>query len=285
MVITRSNDQNNVVTAYYSTNKTTWNLVNLTTVNSGRYEPIYDEVRWKRDNILSLFYEPAFADSNGNRTAQSQNGVQVSVLEWNSLRYLRNNIIVHWAGGNASGATNWGLTANWTNNALPPDGKWTSVSFGNESSANNVVDMISAGRTVGNITFTAGTGTTIQSTGGYNLTLDNSGSDSTISVAGIHTISAPVLLNNDVNISGTGTLNLSGGITGSHTLNVASGNLSAKSIFVDTLTVGSGATVTIQPIPGGPLSGAIKPVPEPTILFLLLAGAVFSLAAAWRRGL
>ncbi len=69
IVVTRSNDQNNVVTAYYSMDKTNWNFVNLTTANSGRYEPIYDEVRWKNDGILDLFYEPAFSDSNGNRTS------------------------------------------------------------------------------------------------------------------------------------------------------------------------------------------------------------------------
>ncbi|MGD0517355.1 MAG: BNR-4 repeat-containing protein [Thermoguttaceae bacterium] len=281
VVVTRSNDQNNVVTAYYSTNKTTWNLVNLTTVDSGRYEPIYDEVRWKRDNILSLFYEPAFADSSGNRTTQSQNGVQISVLEWNSLRYLRNNIVVDWAGGNASGATNWGLTANWTNNALPPDGKWTSVRFGNESSANNVVDMVSAGRTVGNITFTASTSTTIQSTGGYSLTLDNSGSDSTIALAGTHTIAVPVLMDNDVNVSGTGTLNLSGGISGNYALDVLSGNVTAKSVAVSTLTIGSGVTFTIQAIAGGPLSGNLTPVPEPSALVLLAVGALF--AAGYAR--
>jgi hypothetical protein len=286
VVITRSNDQNNVVTAYYSTNKTSWTLLNLTTANSGRYEPIYDEVRWKNNNILDLFYEPAFANSDGTRTmppGQTQYGAQVSVLEWNELRYLRGIITVDWTGGNGSGTTNWGLTANWTNNALPPDGKWTSVSFGNESSANHVVDMLSAGRTVGNITFTAGTSTTIQSTGGYSLTLDNSGSSSTISVAGTHTISAPVLMDNDVNVSGTGTLNLSGGISGSYALDVLSGNVSAKSISISTLTLGSGATLTIQAIPGGPHGGDITPVPEPSTIVLFGIGALGLMAYAWRR--
>lgn len=287
VVITRSNDQSNVVSAYYSTNKTSWNLVNLTTVDSGRYEPIYDEVRWKRDNILNLFYEPAFADSNGNRImppGQTQLGAQVSVLEWNELRYLRGVITVDWLGGNGSGTTNWGVTSNWTNSALAPDGKWTTLRFGNQSAINNVVDMISAGRTVGNITFTAGTSTTIQSTGGYSLTLDNLGSASAIAVTGVHTILAPVLLNNDVDISGTGTLNLSGGISGPHAMAVLSGgNVTAQSIVVDTLTLGIGARITIQPIPGGPMGGALTPIPEPSTPVTLAIAALFAMGYGWRR--
>ena len=284
LVITRSNDQNNVVTAYYSTNKTSWNLINLTTVNSGRYEPIYDEVRWKRDNILNLFYEPAFADSSGNRTSASLNGVQVSVLEWNSLRYMRGAITVDWVGGNGSGPINWDVTGNWTNSAQAPDGKWTTMRFGNQSPSNNIVDMSSTGRTVGNITFTASTPTTIQSSGGFNLTLDNSGSASSINVAGAHTILSQVLLNNDVNVTGTGTLNLSGGISGSFDMSVANnGHVNAKSILLDALTIGSGATVTIQPIGGGPLSELTVPVPEPSTLLLLILAALTAIALGRRH--
>jgi hypothetical protein len=143
--------------------------------------------------------------------------------------------------------------------------------------------MISQGQTVGTITFSANTSTTIQSTGGFALTLDNNGSVSTIDVAGSHTISAPVVLNNDASISGNGTLNLSGGITGSHNLEVDL-DLTATSIQVDTLTIDAGATVTIQAIPGGPLAlnDSLKSVPEPSS-FILLGIGVISLAASWRR--
>ena len=155
------------------------------------------------------------------------------------------------------------------------------MSFGYQPAANNVVDMNSQGQTVGKITFFANTSTTIQSTAGFALTLDNNGSVSTINVAGNHTISARVILNNDATISGTGMLNLSGGITGSHVLEVDN-NLIATSIQVDTLTIGSGATVTIQAIPGGPLSGTITAVPEPSTL-ALLAAAFLLLAYSWAR--
>jgi hypothetical protein len=184
-----------------------------------------------------------------------------------------------WLGGNTSAPTDWNVAANWNPDTAVPNGAGTKVTFGNQPALNNVVDMISQGQTVGNISFIANTSTTIQSSGGFSLTLDNNGL-STIDVDGTHTIAAPVVLNNDATISGPGTLNLSGGITGSHDLEVDS-DLTATSIQVDTLTIGAGATVTIQPIPGGPLAGTITAVPEPSTLILLGIG-VISLLASWR---
>ena len=140
--------------------------------------------------------------------------------------------------------------------------------------------MIASGQTVGSIKFAAPTSTTIQSSGGFSLTLDNNGGSSTIETEGIHTISAPVILNNDVNISGAGTLILSGGISGPYDLNVNS-NLSAASVQVDTVTLGIGARLTIMPIAGGPTSGMI-PVPEPSALILLAIAGLSILLATWR---
>jgi hypothetical protein len=81
---------------------------------------------------------------------------------------------------------------------------------------------------------------------------------------------------------GSGTLNLSGGVSGPHVLEVDL-NLTATSIQVDTLTIGSGATVTIQAIPGGPLGNTIAPVPEPSALVLLGIGFISLLRYAWRK--
>jgi autotransporter-associated beta strand protein len=53
--------------------------------------------------------------------------------------------------------------------------------------------------------------------------------------------------------------------------------LTASSIHQNTLTIGSGAKVVIRPLPGGPLSGTITPVPEPSV-FILMAGAAVLLA-------
>jgi autotransporter-associated beta strand protein len=81
-------------------------------------------------------------------------------------------------------------------------------------------------------------------------------------------------------------------VNGSHVIGAISGSgitkidagasLTAASINQGTLTIGSGATVTIQAIPGGPQSGPITSVPEPSAL-LLLAGALFLAMFAWAR--
>jgi hypothetical protein len=188
--------------------------------------------------------------------------------------------IIDWKGG-SSASTDWNDAVNWNPEPAVPNGTETKVSFGNQTAANNTVDMISQGQTVGTMSFSAKTSTTIQSTGGFALTLDNGGSLSTIDVAGTHTISAPVVLNNDAIISGTGTLSLSGGITGSYDLAVET-NLTATSIQVDTLTLGAGATVTIQAIPGGPLGNTITAIPEPSTFVLLGMGVISLLVYAWR---
>jgi autotransporter-associated beta strand protein len=60
-------------------------------------------------------------------------------------------------------------------------------------------------------------------------------------------------------------------IQGDGTTEVDAGaSLTATSICQNTLTIGSGGIVTIQPIPGGPLSVMVQPVPEPSIWILLL---------------
>ncbi len=271
LVVMRYKERSNVVTVAYSSDRQNWTLLDLTTQNSGGYEPTYDPELWKRQGILDLFYQPV---------GLGQASSMVSALEWDALHWLRANITVDWAGGNTAGATNWGVTANWTNAALPPDGKWSKVRFGNQSSANSVVDMLTAGRTVGNLIFTASTGTTIQSSSGYALTLDNSGADSTISLAGTHTIAAQVLLNNDVDISGTGTLTLSSGVSGSYGMNILSGNVNASCIQLTHLYIGSGAKLSILPTTSEALGTDFSPVPEPNAWLLLAVGAW----CAWGSG-
>jgi hypothetical protein len=167
-----------------------------------------------------------------------------------------------WKGGSS---TDWASAANWPN-ATVPNGAGTKVRFGDNGS-NNVVDMISHGQTVGSINFAATTSTTIRSSGGYSLTLDNNGQPSMIDVAGSQTISAPVRLDNDATIFGPGTLNLSGGITGNYTLTVL-GNLTATSIQVDTLNIGN--------------TGTPHTVPEPSTIALLLTATLGGLLI-WRR--
>jgi hypothetical protein len=177
----------------------------------------------------------------------------------NRIASVPNPGYLTWQGGNDTGLANWGLTTNWAGSDIP-DGPGKKARFGNQIAVNNMVDMGSSGRTLGEISFTNGTSTTIESSCGYSLTLDNNGQPSTINVASSHTISAPVILNNDVILSGNGTLNLTVGISGPYTLTVTDGTLSASSIVVDTLTIGKSAT--------------LQAVPEPCTLLLLTSGLV-----------
>jgi cyclophilin family peptidyl-prolyl cis-trans isomerase len=191
---------------------------------------------------------------------------------------------IEWKGGSSSGTTKWDLAANWTPGTTVPNGAGVNLVVGSQNSSYNVVDMASGGRTVGNIYYNSNVSTTIKSTGNYNLTIDNGASPSTINVLGNQTISAPLILNSDTIFSGDGTLTLSGGVSSTHSMAVLDGgNIIAKSINVNTVTLGVGSRITIQPIPGGPQGGEIAPVPEPSVLALLGMGICSMLAYGWRR--
>ena len=75
-----------------------------------------------------------------------------------------------------------------------------------------------------------------------------------------------------------------GTISGSGTTQVDAGaSLTAQSVNQGTLTLGIGARVTIQPIPGGPLGGTIAPVPEPSSFVLLGMSTISLFVYALRR--
>ena len=125
---------------------------------------------------------------------------------------------VAWKGGASSASTDWGTLANWGSGTSVPNGAGVNLSIGSQASANNVIDLGSANRTVGNIYYTSGTGTTIQSTGGKSLILNNSGKTSLINVIGDHTISAPMILNNNTIVDIDGSMAISGAISGTGSL-------------------------------------------------------------------
>jgi hypothetical protein len=194
-----------------------------------------------------------------------------------------------WKGGSAPRPTDWGVSGNWYSAGVP-DGTGVVVSFGKQILANSVVDLISRGRTVGNMVFAADASTTIQSTGGHALTLDNNGNAAVVNVAGNHTISTAVVLNSDVLIGGTGTLSLSGGLSGPHTMSLLAGSsVTARSIQVDTLSIGPGASVVVAETSSASLQGglagssdAYAATPEPGAWALLATGAACLLALASR---
>ncbi|MCC6124135.1 MAG: peptidylprolyl isomerase [Pirellulales bacterium] len=164
---------------------------------------------------------------------------------------------IEWQGGAAADPSDWSVASNWIATGSAPGGPGSQVGFGNQSPNYNTVNLNTAGQTVGDIRFAAGTGTTIMSSGGHGLTLNNLANPAVISVAGTHIISVPVILGGNVNISGTGTLSLSGGISGAHALKFTGNVLNASSVRVDALTIG-GATPAA--------------VPEPSALALLGVG-------------
>jgi hypothetical protein len=171
-----------------------------------------------------------------------------------------------WKGGAPDSPTDWGDSANWNLGSLP-DGVGAKVGFGNQPAVNSAIELGSKSRTVGTLVFSGLTSASIQSSEGYSLHLNNDGSISQIDVAGNHVISAPVIIDNDAEITGSGTLHLSSGISGNYSLTVL-GNCTAKSIDVDTLIIGSGA-------------GASQAVPEPPSLILLALSALAALS--WHR--
>jgi fibronectin-binding autotransporter adhesin len=74
-------------------------------------------------------------------------------------------------------------------------------------------------------------------------------------------------------------------ITGNGELGVgASTALTATSVEVGTLTLGTGSVLTIAAIPGGPSAGgSISPVPEPSTITLLALAGIGLVIAAWRK--
>jgi autotransporter-associated beta strand protein len=94
-------------------------------------------------------------------------------------------------------------------------------------------------------------------------------------------------------LSGSGTTNLLPGssivansvVQGTLILGVGS-RFTADSLVLDKLTIGAGATLTIAPLPGGPLAlnENIEPVPEPSTLALLgIAAVMIPIGYARRR--
>jgi autotransporter-associated beta strand protein len=205
-------------------------------------------------NLLNNSFSGVSADLFGGITEEDP--VSSSFSDWYVVSGAQPTTIA-WQGGNGAGPTKWDVAANWNPNSAVPNGAGVTVTFGNQAAGNNVVDLGTSGKKVGGLIFLGMTNTTIQSSGGFSLTLDNSGQLSTIDVTGSHTIAAPVVLNNDAQISGSGTLTLSAGISGAHDLNIT-GSVVASGIQVSSLGIASGAKLTMVAATNSAYAGNIR---------------------------
>jgi hypothetical protein len=66
-------------------NRLLWTTFDLTTDNLGSYEPVIDNERWARDNVLDILYQPSIGQGY---TAPANNAAPIGVLEWNAAAYF-----------------------------------------------------------------------------------------------------------------------------------------------------------------------------------------------------
>ena len=106
-------------------NRLLWMTFDLTTDNLGCYEPVIDNERWARDNVLDILYQPSIGQGY---TAPANNAAPIGVLEWNAAAYFANQPAVQLAFVNSgrdaaisfNSQTNWGYRL-WANTNLLND--------------------------------------------------------------------------------------------------------------------------------------------------------------------
>jgi hypothetical protein len=59
-----------------------WKFIDLSKERMGRWEPRCDPIRWQRDGIVSIYYEPEGTDSEL---------MDAGVFEWDARSYFKNN--------------------------------------------------------------------------------------------------------------------------------------------------------------------------------------------------
>ncbi|MDY0169808.1 MAG: autotransporter-associated beta strand repeat-containing protein [Thermoguttaceae bacterium] len=113
-----------------------------------------------------------------------------------------------WTG--AAGTADWGTAGNWSPGDVP-DGAGAIAALGADGAA-AAVNLGSAGRTVGHLALQPAVATTLSTTGGNALTMDNvlAGAPALMRASGTHTINAPLVLNSHLSADVTGQLSVHG---------------------------------------------------------------------------
>jgi autotransporter-associated beta strand protein len=120
---------------------------------------------------------------------------------------------------NLAGGGSWNVAGNWAPNGVP-NGAGVVAKFGNSITTASTVNVAGA-KTVGGLVFDSANAYTIAGSAADTITLNNSGSAASISVAsGNHTIAAPLVLASDATLTtGVGSsLLVSGVISGPNAL-------------------------------------------------------------------
>lgn len=91
IVLYRDNQDSNGLTIANSLpgavdpNRLLWTTFDLTTDNLGCYEPVIDNERWTRDNVLDILYQASIGQGY---TAPANNAAPIGVLEWNAAAWF-----------------------------------------------------------------------------------------------------------------------------------------------------------------------------------------------------
>ncbi len=249
-----------------------------------------------------------FEQSGGTNTIQ--NGLYLGYLTGSSGTYKLNGgslILGSYLGGSTTGAFNFGggtlqasanfstkypMTLTGINGNAKVDTAGHTVSLFGTLSGTGGLNKIGSGILTLNAlnTYSGNTttnGGTLEIAGG----IAASGTSLIDVQSGTATFKTTAINKSNLNID-TAALATFEVVNGANTVGAISGNgitqvdagtiLTAASISQGTLTIGSGATVTIQALPGGPQGGATTPVPEPNA-FVLLAGAFIMAKFAWSK--
>jgi autotransporter-associated beta strand protein len=160
-----------------------------------------------------------------------------------------------------AGGSNWNNTANWSPPVVP-NGVSVTVTFGAAIVAPSTV-ILDIPVTFGGMTFNNAQSYTISPTGSNTFTLQGAPTNIT-DTTGAHTISVPILLNNNLSVTqnSTGNLTLAGAISGTNSLTIQGAGtghvvLTAGNLYTGGTTVTAGTldcNVTAALPASGPLT-------------------------------